>query len=80
MSKCEQAYAEFAISKAKAEVIDNLSLFFQYYEKTDKFIHATKLYEIRQIKSLNNGDFKAAIIFRKTEIKAETLAMLRRMW
>jgi serine/threonine protein kinase len=80
MSKCEQAYAEFARMKAKAEVIDRLSLFWQYYEKTDKFIGATKLYEIRQVKNLANGDLKAAMIFRKAEIKPETLAMIKRMW
>jgi len=80
MSKCEKAYAEFATLKAKAVVVDNLSLFFQYYTKTDKFIGSTKLYEIRQVKHLPTGDFRASIIFRKAEIKPETLAMIRRMW
>ena len=77
MSKCELAYAEFAKKQAKAQVIDKLSLFFQYYEKTDKFIASTKLYEIKQVKHMTSGEIKAAIIFRKAEIKPETLAMIR---
>ena len=73
LSRCELAYTEYVKTHSYPQVLDKLELFFQFYEKTDKFIGRTPLYEIRQCRSLGNGELKAVMIFRKAELKPETL-------
>ena len=60
-------------------MLENLDMFHHHFEKSEKLMGTNPLYELRQVKCVLSNEKKCCMIFRKSEIKPQTLTMVHKM-